>query len=432
MKDIIIPTLGNSDQENAFEYLNNSIEAFSEITGIPVTFFNENNDIIKEYKKDDKICSIFDVYSAEAGPCRRNLSDAGRFASRLGTPHIFLCKAGLANIAVSLTEHEKFAGYFVAGPIVMEELKENTINSFEELNQLNEMSLSMAKMFAGKMKVYQKNQISQLALLFYNSIATAVSEHPSYSALCKNRPSEQILTRREHSTTEYPYELEKLLIDSVNEGQVLLAKSNILDLLDSFMDLEDGDLDGVKTKALWLFAIITRKANEHSNLNQNMDSDLDVIDRINAADSFDELCNVCEELIEHITESVVPTTAASPLSMLTPIYNGHHQTITNALQFINKNFRDNISLKDISSMFDVNSSYFSTLFKQEMSVTFTDYLNSVKIAHACQLLATTNLSSRDIAQATGFEDQSYFTKVFKKVMGMLPKEYRSSLSNKAK
>ena len=91
MKDIIIPTLGNSDQENAFEYLNNSIEAFSEITGIPVTFFNENNDIIKEYKKDDKICSIFDVYSAEAGPCRRNLSEIIAINSLLvGLPRL-LC-----------------------------------------------------------------------------------------------------------------------------------------------------------------------------------------------------------------------------------------------------------------------------------------------------------------------------------------------------
>ena len=50
-----------------------------------------------------------------------------------------------------------------------------------------------------------------------------------------------------------------------------------------------------------------------------------------------------------------------------------------------------------------------------MGVTFTDYLNSLKIEHACQLLEHTNLSIIDVSLSTGFDDQSYFTKVFKTV-----------------
>ena len=61
-----------------------------------------------------------------------------------------------------------------------------------------------------------------------------------------------------------------------------------------------------------------------------------------------------------------------------------------------------------------------------MGVTFTDYLNSLKIKHACQLLSGTNLSIIDVSLSTGFDDQSYFTKVFKKAKGMTPKAYRSA------
>ena len=426
MKNFVIPTLGNSTGEKLSEYLNSSIEAFSEITGIPVTFFDENNDIIKEYKKDDKICNIFHVYGDNDGTCRRNLTSAGQFASRLGEPYIFLCKAGLANIAVSLIEHEELVGYFVAGPIIMGELRNSTTKNFCALNGLDEIGESMAKMFASKMKVYQPNQVSQLALMFYNSIITSVSGSHDYSTL-RNQYSEQNKIsadiqnyKREHINVEYPYDLERMLIDNVNDGQVFMAKDSVRKLLNTFSILEAGDLDGIKTKALWLFAIITRIASENdSNLNQIIDTDLDIISRISETESFSELREVCESLIELITKN-----------MLTSIYNGRSQIVTKALQFINKNYREKISLKDIENNLHVNSSYFSTLFKQEMGQTFTDYLNSLKIGHACQLLADTNLSIIDISLSTGFEDQSYFTKVFKKAMDMTPKAYRSTHNSK--
>lgn len=426
MKNFVIPNLGNSTGEKLSEYLNSSIESFSEITGIPVTYFSEKNEIIKEYKKDDKICNIFHIYTDCDGTCRRNLSSAGQFASRLGEPYIFLCKAGLANIAVSLIVDEEFVGYFVAGPIVMGELRNSTTKNFSTLNNLNDIALSMAKMFAGKMKVYQPNQVSQLALLFYNCVITSISGNHDYGAL-RNQYSEQnkINTdiqnyKREHINVEYPYELEKKLIDTVNDGQVIMAKETVKNLLNTFSILEAGDLDGIKTKALWLFAIITRIANENdSNLNQIIDTDLDVINRISETESFNELRDVCESLIELITKN-----------MLTSIYNGRSQIVTKALQFINKNYKEKISLKDIENNLHVNSSYFSTLFKQEMGQTFTDYLNSLKIDHACQMLADTNLSIIDISLSTGFEDQSYFTKVFKKAMGMTPKSYRSTHAKK--
>ena len=59
MKNFVIPALGNSTGDELSDYLNSSIESFSEITGIPVTYFNAKNEIVKEYKKDDKICNIF-------------------------------------------------------------------------------------------------------------------------------------------------------------------------------------------------------------------------------------------------------------------------------------------------------------------------------------------------------------------------------------
>ncbi len=422
MKNFVIPPLNTPNAETLSEYLNSSLEAFSDITGIPVTYFNDSDWVMAEFKKDDKICNIFEVYQDSCSACRKNLASAGQFASRLGEPYIFLCKAGLANIAVSLIIDGALAGYFIAGPIVMGELRSSTARNFSTLNNLSESAAAVAKMFAGKMKVFQPNQVSQIAILFYNCIITSVSASNDYSAL-RNQYSEQNKInidiqhyKKEHISVEYPYDLEKVLIDNVSNGQVTAAKENVAKLLSTFSILEAGDLDGIKAKALWLFAIIIRIASENdSNLNQIIDTDLDIINRLSDTESYNELLSVAESLIELITKN-----------MLTSIYSGRSQIVTKALQFINKNYREKISLKDIETNLHDKSTYFSTLYKQEMGVTFTDYLNSLKIEHACQLLSGTNLSIIDVSLSTGFDDQSYFTKVFKKAKGMTPKAYRSA------
>lgn len=421
MKNFVIPNLDTPDAERLSDYLNSSIEAFSNITGVPVTYFSRNNEILKTFKSNDKICRIFEIYSHTDSSCRKALCSAGQFASRLGEPYIFMCRAGLANIAVSLILDNEFAGYFIAGPVVMGELRSSTKRSFMNLNSLNDTNMSIARMFAENMHVYQPEELSQLALLLYNTILTSVSGSSDYNTR-RMQYSEQSRTasdtqntKREHFQTEYPYDLEKVLISNVNDGQVDLARENLKKMLDTFSVLESGDLESIKAKCLWFFAIIIRLANENNNVNQLMDTDMDIISKLSEAETFADLSKVADSIIVLITKN-----------MLSSIYSGRSQIVAKALQFINKNYKEKLLLKDIEANLHVNASYFSTLFKQEMGVTFTDYLNSLKIDHACDLLRNTNLSIIDVSMSTGFDDQSYFTKVFKKSKGMTPKAYRAA------
>ena len=129
MKNFVIPSLDKPNLKNPeilSNYLNQSLEAFSDITGVPVTFFAADNRIISQFNSNNKICSMFQVYLQSDSSCRKNLTSAGQFSSRLGEPYIFLCKAGLTNIATPLIIDGEFAGYFIAGPIVMGELRSST------------------------------------------------------------------------------------------------------------------------------------------------------------------------------------------------------------------------------------------------------------------------------------------------------------------
>ena len=78
----------------------------------------------------------------------------------------------------------------------------------------------------------------------------------------------------------------------------------------------------------------------------------------------------------------------------------------------------------MSKNLGVTSPYLSMLFKHVTGLTFRDYLNKVRVEDAKRLLISTDYQIMEIAVACGFNDQSYFTKVFKKYTGLSPRNFR--------
>lgn len=98
--------------------------------------------------------------------------------------------------------------------------------------------------------------------------------------------------------------------------------------------------------------------------------------------------------------------------------------VREAKVYARENYARNISLSDISEQLHINATYFSALFKREEGITFSDYIISCRMDAAKTLLKTTNQSISEIGQQVGYDDVSYFSKMFKKVVGIRPKEYR--------
>lgn len=70
----------------------------------------------------------------------------------------------------------------------------------------------------------------------------------------------------------------------------------------------------------------------------------------------------------------------------------------------------------------------SELFKKEMGISMNEYINNVRIIHACSEIRLTKAPIGQIAENCGFTDQNYFTKVFKKITGNTPTKYRDNIS----
>ncbi|WP_458126914.1 helix-turn-helix domain-containing protein [Paenibacillus sp. Z3-2] len=95
-----------------------------------------------------------------------------------------------------------------------------------------------------------------------------------------------------------------------------------------------------------------------------------------------------------------------------------------AIELIDKYYAEDISLQSIASQINVNPSYLSRLFKQEKGENFITYLTRVRIEHAKSYLLSKGLRVYEIAEKVGYHNYTYFSKIFKKSVGVTPEEYR--------
>ena len=94
------------------------------------------------------------------------------------------------------------------------------------------------------------------------------------------------------------------------------------------------------------------------------------------------------------------------------------------LSFIEAHYREDISMQDAATALRYSDAYFCKRFKQCFKVNFSAYLNEYRVGKARQLVLDPRLSLKDVSTACGYADANYFTRVFKRITGKTPSEYR--------
>lgn len=102
--------------------------------------------------------------------------------------------------------------------------------------------------------------------------------------------------------------------------------------------------------------------------------------------------------------------------------------ISKALQIIYENWDKEISVKDLAKKVFLSNNYFGEMFQKEVGMTVQQYINKLKIDHARIMLEDKTLSIKAIADTIGYQDSNYFSRVFKKIYNMTPKEYRDVMA----
>ncbi|MFD0961739.1 response regulator transcription factor [Paenibacillus chungangensis] len=103
-----------------------------------------------------------------------------------------------------------------------------------------------------------------------------------------------------------------------------------------------------------------------------------------------------------------------------------HNRIKEMLRYIHNHFNQEISIQSLSERFYLSPTYLSQLFKKEVGENFVEYLSRLRIQYACKLLRETDMTISQIGEKCGFNDYFYFTRIFKRLNGMTPTQYRES------
>ena len=93
--------------------------------------------------------------------------------------------------------------------------------------------------------------------------------------------------------------------------------------------------------------------------------------------------------------------------------------------YIDRNYKKDISAKDVAGILGYSDVYFSKVFKQLFDDNFINYLTKIRIDRAKVLLKDISFNIKEVGKSVGYADSNYFTKVFKRSIGMSPSEYRN-------
>ncbi|MEK3724278.1 response regulator [Paenibacillus sp. FSL H8-0034] len=107
------------------------------------------------------------------------------------------------------------------------------------------------------------------------------------------------------------------------------------------------------------------------------------------------------------------------------------RTIQKAIEYISGRFHHDLSIDEVSEFIGLSCSHFCVLFKKESGVTFLEYVTKLRIERACSILRNTDVKVYQIAPLVGYQDAKYFTQVFRKMIGMTPSEYRTTVQMEA-
>ncbi len=202
-------------------------------------------------------------------------------------------------------------------------------------------------------------------------------------------------------------------IEAAEEAKV---SELIEDLFDYFMSVPDCTLYEAKfycNELIQRTKIMLSTYYQYSSLNNDSSSIKNIF---NSIFNFEEMKTYLKLLFTNIAASMSNTS----------IY-AIEDNIEKIKLYIERNYKNNLSMEFISSLIYMNRSYCSFLFKEKTGEKFVDYVNKIRINKAKELLTQTDTKLYQISKSAGYDNIKYFFRIFKKMTGTTPEQYRKNV-----
>lgn len=401
----------------------NRMEALHALTGLAVRALGKGGELICICGQECEYCRLFRQYLPEGESCDALHALAGRRALDLGEAYLFSCNAGVCHIAMPLMSAGEFEGSIMVGPFIIGECEPTILD--EPARRYN-IPLGRALELYGAcsaLSVLTPEHTGALCRVVryifsgWEGRGGALESNRRHS-MQQSRIGETIQMYKgfANSAPAYPYEKERQLVSCVKDGDMAGANAMLNELLGYALFSTGGDIEGIKAHTVALCSLLSRAAIDGGTAaGDALNVNRDYMRRLWQAATIDDICYMMQDLVERFCSSAFPGHAAGGPSACF--------AIKRALNFIELNFAQDITLKSVAREVHLSESYFSTLFKKLCGASFTEYLNAVRVEESKRLLAQGELNVTEAASRVGFSSQSYFSKVFRRVTGMSPRRY---------
>ncbi|MDR1853060.1 MAG: AraC family transcriptional regulator [Propionibacteriaceae bacterium] len=324
-------------------------------------------------------------------------------AERWGGRYISYCPSGLTfSSAIVYSKLEANLG-LVFGPVV--------------LGELSDMRWDMGEDFVPVLRQLPSRSATELGALsrVQDSLCKHMSDPDSVPAEIPSTEVEEPEPEAEvQALPHYPFEVENRLISMIQKGDRTGASELINQLLASLYLVADGDFPKLRKRATELVTLFSRSA---------IYAGADSIAIFGEIHSLERRLASCSD-IEAISAVLVSLFNRFVGYVFDFSSFQHANAIQKAVEYIRAHYAERLTLAGVSAQVWMSPSYFSTVFAAEMGMNLTAYIQSVRVEIGKELLAQTHMTIAQIAAETGFADQSYFTKVFTKAVGISPTAYR--------
>jgi two-component system, response regulator YesN len=367
-------------------------------------------------------CKI--VCSTKAGE-KRCIQDRLRtmhMAMETGQPYTTLCHAGIIVSCVPIMNNDILLGGIFLGKCLSESF--GSVIEGDLNKRLLRLRIDKVALFSAARKLpvlgarYIHEAVEFLFIMLYDTtgLDPHVIQWKQQKTLQQAKIGEIIQQQKLTGLNEkYPFQREQELIAKVKIGDKTGAREILNSILGNILFRNPGQLNILRVRLVELLSILSRSASESgADPDILLEKNSDYINRMITLETQEDICIWISRALNDFIDSVYELQKAQKYTRLKPV-----------LEYLQRNYKNKISLKDIAKAAHISASRLCHLFKEQLNATVFDYLTNLRINQVKYLLLSTDMTCIEMCFDSGFTNLSYFNRTFKKRVGMTPTQFRN-------
>jgi two-component system response regulator YesN len=355
---------------------------------------------------------------------RRCLAERRRavaIAAETGRPFITICHAGIVLVCVPVVDRDTVYGGMFFGKCLWEPVTAALTSDLQRRLQALGVTPDEISEALAALPVVRGRQIHKAAEFLFDLLYEVGGLDARGIRWRRQRAQQQSeigeviqQQKRLGAKWQYPLESERALLQKVKIGDRTGAREILNSILGTILFKDIGDLGILKARLLELLSVLSRSAVEGGvDVEVMLERNLAYFNKVMEIDNQEDLCAWISTALNEFIELVYSSQDARKMTQIRP-----------AIDYIDANYDKPLTLAEIARASHLSVSRLAHLFKEQMGITLIDYVTGVRIERAKELLLGTDASCTEICFRTGYSNQSYFTRTFKSVAGMTPRQFR--------